>query len=99
MLDQGFLLLNTSLVLSDLSKLKEARYWYPFVETLLTLIAEKQTGVQLILWGNIAKKINAFPISKQYQKIASEHPYNVSFISNPTMLEFFSNLKLLSPSH
>lgn len=99
MLGHGFLLLNASLVLSHKSVTKESKYWLPFMRSLLEQLLQHRPNTKLILWGNIAKKINQLPESAAYQKIESEHPYNISFISNTQMIEFFTPFKLLEKSH
>ena len=98
----GFLLLNTAPVLQPLRKPAiEARFWQPFIHQLLldlqkTDLQQLDQAPTLVLWGKVAQQIEALPISKQYQKIVSEHPYNLSFINNPDMQLFFAQLKLLS---
>lgn len=94
---KGFLLLNTTPVLHPLRKPAiDARFWQPFMHQLLIDLRQLKHPPTLVLWGKIAQQIKVFPISKQYQKIVSEHPYNLSFINNPDMQLFFAQLKLLS---
>ena len=95
LLHEGFLLLNASLTLSQGSKTKEARYWAPLIESVLIDILKTRPHTTLILWGKIAKKIHQFEIAQKYKTCLSEHPYNLSFISNPDMLRFFSKFNLL----
>lgn len=95
--NKGFLLLNTTPVLHPLRKPAiEARFWQPFIHQLLIDLEQRNQSPTLVLWGKIAQQIEAFPVSNQYQKIISEHPYNLSFINNPTMQSLFAQLKLLS---
>jgi len=51
--------------------------------------------VTLLLWGKIAKLVEAMPASSNYRKIVCEHPYNISFIDNPEMLKLFAKLSIL----
>jgi len=94
---QGFLLLNTTPVLHPLRKpAVEARFWQPFINQLLVELQQLDNSPTLILWGKVAEQIEALPIAAHYQKVISEHPYNISFINNPDMQKLFSHLKLLS---
>ncbi len=95
---KGFLLFNATPVLHpDRKPVHEARYWSNFVNQLLFEIQQhKQQLPTLILWGQIAQKIEAMPAAKNFPKLISEHPYNISFISNETMLQLFRKLDLLS---
>jgi uracil-DNA glycosylase len=80
----GFLMLNATPVLHPERKpVNEARYWLQFLERLLAL------------WGKIAKLVEAMPASGNYNKIVCEHPYNISFIDNPEMLQLFAELQVL----
>lgn len=96
LIKKGFLLLNASLVLSERPVLKEARYWENFMVSILNDLHDSNPNITLLLWGNIAKKINSYPIASQYPQLRAEHPYNISFINNREMIEFFSPMKLLS---
>lgn len=94
LLNHGFLLLNTSLVLHpDRLPAKDAKEWLPFIKSMLAQLAEKK--IKLILWGNIAKKIKQLPESTVFETIEAEHPYNLSFIQNKTMQDFFRPFRLL----
>lgn len=94
-LSHGFLLLNTSLVLQSTAVRIDAKAWQPFIKQILDFLYQKNPNVQLILLGNIAnnidKLIQHLPIKKWY----AEHPYNISFILNPAVLEFFKPFNLL----
>jgi uracil-DNA glycosylase len=93
LLNQGFLLLNTSLVLSPQPVNYDSRYWLPFMESILNDLHGKD--MTLILFGNIAKKIKAIQHFADYSSINAEHPYNISFICNKNVQRFFKTLKLL----
>ncbi|MBB71639.1 MAG: uracil-DNA glycosylase [Legionellales bacterium] len=94
----GILLLNASLVLSQNKVQYDAKHWRPFMAELLQQIALTKPDIKLILLGNIAKEINKFTATKQFDCFYSEHPYNVSFINNPQVLEFFGPFHLLEKS-
>jgi uracil-DNA glycosylase len=88
----GFLMLNATPVLHPERKpVLEARYWQAFVDQLLASIAD-QSGAQvtLLLWGKIAQQVEAMPASRHYHKLVCEHPYNLSFLDNPQMLELLA---------
>jgi uracil-DNA glycosylase len=93
----GFLMLNATPVLHPERKpALEARYWRRFLERLLTLVAEGSAQrITLLLWGKIAKLIETMPASHAYDKLVCEHPYNISFIDNPDMLQLFAKLRIL----
>jgi uracil-DNA glycosylase len=93
----GFLMLNATPVLHPERKpAQEAKYWLPFLDRLLTLIVQNSsTRITLVLWGKIAKLIETIPASRSYDQIVCEHPYNISFIDNPKMLQLFAQLRIL----
>lgn len=94
---RGLLLFNTTPVLHPERKpASEARYWSAFVNSLLQQIDLHKTELPtLLLWGKIAQQIVHMPAAASYPKIISEHPYNLSFIHNPEMLELFAKLRIL----
>jgi len=103
LLSQGFLLLNASLVFrSTVAPAQDARAWLPFLRFILQALAQQQktsnNQVQLVLWGKIAEKILALPEADHFTYLVSEHPYNLSFIENETMQNFFRPLHLLKKS-
>lgn len=94
----GFLLLNATPVLQSRwvsSPQKDARQWRPFIKELLECIVQKKPNVCFIFLGNIATQIDKILTIHPSHKIYAEHPYNVSFITNPTVLNFFRPLQLL----
>lgn len=101
--EEGFLLLNASLVLAKpvqtktqvRSVKKEAEHWLPFMENLLAELVKVNSSIQLILFGNIAKTIQKLNASSKFKQVIAEHPYNVSFITNPKVLNFFKPFDLL----
>lgn len=102
MLARGFLLLNASLVLSNKPVKQDAQAWHGFLIALLEGLAEyahqQQQNISLLLFGNIAKTIH--PIADpRFTRLICEHPYNLSFIHNAEVLDFFRPLNLLKPSN
>jgi len=95
--ESGFLMFNVTPVLHpQRSPLTEARYWHAFMNRLLREIRQAKTELPtLILWGKIAGQIGSMESAASYPKIISEHPYNLSFIHNPTMHSLFARLKIL----
>lgn len=93
MMYKGILLLNASLVYSEGKVPYHARKWKPFMQSLLTQLAAIKPTVQLILLGKIAE---AIPQDKLPVGLVAEHPYNISFIGNHQVIDFFKPLDLLS---
>ena len=93
MIHKGFLLLNASLIFRENQVNADARQWRPFLTSLLSQLAQKKPELSLILFGRIAAQIGQTPMPTS---LISEHPYNLSFITNPNVLKFFKSLDLLS---
>ena len=96
LLNQGFLLLNASLVYSDTQPVKyHSKHWQNFIKIILDYIyTNTNPKPDLLLFGKIAHDINKLDLP-DYQKIIAEHPYNLSFINNPVILNYFKNFHLL----
>lgn len=94
---RGFLMFNATPVLHPRRKPKlEAGYWGEFVHQLLIQIADRtQKPPTLVLWGKIAQKLQAYPVTDLYPQLVSEHPYNLSFIHNRDMQKLFADLRIL----
>ncbi len=94
----GFLLLNASLVYRpEVPPLKDGRAWKPFFQIVLDALAERP-GMQaptLVLWGKVAELVSGLHGAERFPKLVAEHPYNLSFIGNTGMQEFFARLRLL----
>lgn len=95
LLSHGFLLLNASLVLRDDSPQKEARAWAPFLKTILHALLQTRPQVKFILLGRIANELNNLIPENGVDRLYAEHPYNLSFVTNPAILSFFKPLNLL----
>jgi len=89
----GVLLLNTALLFTakEDSK-KHIKAWQGFVEVLLRgMVAYAPT---LILFGTHARAIEKLPTAKGMPKIALEHPYNHTFVTNPNAHDLFGSMEL-----
>ncbi|MDQ9171473.1 uracil-DNA glycosylase [Oxalobacteraceae bacterium R-40] len=97
----GFLLLNASLVYRpNVPPLKEAKAWQPLLQKVLCALADHadthaKTPPTLVLWGKVAELLSSIPENSRFPKAISEHPYNLSFISNPVMQALFGPMRLL----
>lgn len=92
LLDAGFLLLNSSLIYSSGKVPYHAKNWRPFIDHVLTKVVENNPDTTLILLGKISEKFSAAGFTKV---LLAEHPYNLSFITNPLINEFFKPFDLL----
>ncbi|MDF1827480.1 MAG: uracil-DNA glycosylase [Legionellaceae bacterium] len=92
MMRQGFLLLNASLVYEDKKIPYHAKHWAPFMEALLDSFIGDTHQVHLILFGRVAEKISGHT---RFTSLLAEHPYNLSFITNPDVINFFKPMDLL----
>lgn len=92
MMSLGFLLLNASLVYSDGQVNYHAKQWRPFIQYILEWLAQNKPSVELVLFGKIADNLpkTSLPIA-----LKAEHPYNLSFMTNPNVIEFFKPLDIL----
>ncbi|MFZ6772204.1 uracil-DNA glycosylase [Undibacterium sp. SXout7W] len=101
MLAKGFLLLNASPVFrQEVAPIKDARAWQPFLQVIFAELQEYQQRRQqsmalLVLWGKIAEQLKQIPATGLFPHIAAEHPYNLSFIANQHMQDFFRPMELL----
>ncbi len=91
----GILLLNTSLIFTckkDTSL--HVKEFLPFMDRLLQKIKNKD--IELILFGNMAKMIEKkLPITKEFKIFRTQHPYNVGFIKDSSVIDFFKPMNLL----
>src|SRR3569623_1817798 len=101
LIGHGFLLLNASLVFRPhVAPLKDAKAWRPYLQTVLAALADhadkkRKAPPTLVLWGKIAEVLSTLPANARFPKAVAEHPYNLTFIANPVMLELFGHLRLL----
>lgn len=96
MMDHGILLLNASLVYSEGNIPYHARQWRPFMQSVLLQLADYNPSLELILFGRVAALVQE---ACRFKCLTAEHPYNISFITNPDVVAFFKPMDLLSSSH
>lgn len=92
LLDEGFLLLNSSLIYSYAKVPYHAKNWRPFIDYVLNKVIENNPDTTLILLGKISEKFSDAGFTNV---LVAEHPYNISFIKNPLINEFFKPFDLL----
>ncbi|MCU6499461.1 uracil-DNA glycosylase [Rugamonas sp. A1-17] len=97
LIQQGFLLLNASLVFrGHVAPVKDAKAWLPFFETVMAgLAAQASVTPTMVLWGKIAELLSKLPVMQDFPRIVAEHPYNLSFIGNQDMHQLFQPMQLL----
>lgn len=95
LMSRGFLLLNASLVYSENKVSYHARHWRPFIHYLLEHLAQEKLTMQLVLLGRIADQV---PKTTLNIALKAEHPYNLSFITQLNVLQFFKPMDLLGLS-
>lgn len=101
MIAHGFLLLNASLVYrSHVAPVRDARAWQAFLQVIFNALHAHQNStegnaVSLVLWGKIAEQLKQISAINFFPQLLAEHPYNLSFIANSGMQNFFSPMKLL----
>ncbi len=91
-LQQGFLLLNASLVYEQNNINYHARHWLPFIHSILRQLDNKHDEVTLILFGSIAAKIIK---QTELPYVLFMHPYNLQFIHDASVLQFFQPFDFL----
>ena len=98
LIDQGFLLLNASLVFrKHVAPVVDARAWVPFQQAVFAALASCQEKPTLVLWGKIAEQLKKVPETEGFPQIHAEHPYNLSFIGHQGMHQLFGPMQLLHP--
>ena len=95
LLSHGFLLLNASLSLESGSMQRQVKQWQPFIERILAILAQNRPDTMLVMMGNFAKQYAELPCCQTFPLICLEHPYNLSFITNPSAHDLFGSLQLL----
>ena len=90
----GVLLLNTALLFTTKEDSKQhIKAWRGFVETLLHGMAPYDPT--LILFGTHARALEKLPAVEGMSRVALEHPYNTTFITNPYAHALFGPMELL----
>ncbi len=91
----GVLCINATPVLADKNKAREAAAWHRFTAGLLSAIHQARPEAKFLLFGAFAKQFAEIAGADRWPKLMAEHPYNVSFINDPAVLDYFRPLKLL----
>lgn len=91
----GVLLLNTSLIFTDKkSTTKHVKSFLPFMNELLKNLQNRE--IELIMLGNISQVIRKkIPCSNNFKTFEAMHPYNVQFIKDLSVRNFFKPMNLL----
>jgi uracil-DNA glycosylase len=91
----GVLLLNTALIFTCKEESKyHVKEFQPFMQRLLSKLADKE--IQLILFGSMAKDIHkSLSEALDFQCVKTLHPYNIGFINDTSVQEFFKPMHLL----
>ncbi len=95
LMQHGFLLLNATPVLQAGPPKKDANAWRPFMRTIINQLIKKRPDIKFILFGKVAYEINQFTSNLNIASFHAEHPYNLSFINNLDVQNFFRPLHLL----
>jgi len=95
LIQNGFLLLNATPVLQAHSPHHDAKAWSPFTKEILDELLKARPHVNFILLGQIAKTIDTLITQPHNEKLYAEHPYNISFVTNQEVIDFFKPLHLL----
>jgi len=92
----GVLLLNTSLIFTDKkSTAIHVKSFLPFMNELLKNLQNSE--IELIMLGNISQVISKkIPCSSNFKTFEAMHPYNVQFIKDLSVRNFFKPMNLLS---
>lgn len=91
----GVLCINATPVLADKNKAREAATWHRFTAGLLNGIHRARPEARFLLFGAFAKQFAEIEGAQAWPKLMAEHPYNVSFINDPAVLDYFRPLRLL----
>jgi len=91
-MQHGILLLNASLVYSPGKVAYHANQWHKFIIKLFEQLSYYNKSIELILLGKIAEKLKSNLLKTG---LLAEHPYNISFITNRSVVNFFKPLDLL----
>ncbi len=91
----GVLCINATPVLADKNKAREAAAWHNFTAGLLQTIHKARPQATFLLFGAFARQFAEIEGAQAWPKLTAEHPYNVSFINDPAVLDYFRPLRLL----
>ena len=96
MIHKGLLLLNASLVFRLNKVSADRRLWEPFIESIFQQLGQHKQLKSILLFGNNARRFEQSCNNLGYNLLIAEHPYNISFIHNKKVLNFFKSFNLLS---
>lgn len=91
----GFVLLNASLVFRQGHVTQDTKAWLPFMVKMIEQLYTLHPQIELILFGKMAEKIGRLEQLSHVKRLCAEHPYNLSFIQNKSVLDYFKPLRLL----
>ena len=95
-LKQGVLLLNATPVLQATGKPElDAKAWQPFLQAIFAGLETTHPTATLLLFGRIAQTIDKLLPKDVFKRIVAIHPYNLSFITDLKIIQFFKPLHLL----
>ena len=94
-LREGVLLLNMALIFTNKDESRvHVQKFEPFVKALLNQLSGD--GIELILFGKLALRVEQLlPKEHKFKIYKFAHPYNLGFIADPKVQEYFKNLKLI----
>lgn len=93
LLQHGCLLLNATLTLDNYTVRLSARYWRPLLQAIFQAV--KKNPPTLLLLGKVAQQTVKNTCAATFPQIKAPHPYNLSFISQPDVIQLFRPLQLL----
>jgi uracil-DNA glycosylase len=73
----------------------EAQYWIPFWHSVFVTLVKRRNPPAIIACGRPAGMVASLAHDMGLKVIKTEHPYNLSFITNPDILKFLCPLQLL----
>ncbi|TWB86777.1 uracil-DNA glycosylase [Bradyrhizobium macuxiense] len=76
----------------------EAQYWLPFWQSIFATLVKRCDPPAIIACGRPAGVAGDLAQDMGLKVIKTEHPYNLSFITNPDILKFLRPLELLRVS-
>ncbi|MDD3445894.1 MAG: hypothetical protein PHS60_10815 [Zavarzinia sp.] len=91
---EGILAFNAIPVLTE-NKNRDARAWHGFMDMFLAGLRAARPDCRLLLFGNFAHRLRELPGAAGLPVLAAEHPYNIGFITDPAVLDWFRPLRLL----
>jgi len=94
MMQHGFMLLNATLVFKAGRVNADAKAWRPFMAALFEGLIEIKPEIKFVLLGKIAQQLC---LSDNNIGLSAMHPYNIDFIEDQAVLDFFRPFDLLAP--